>query len=42
MISSERFRTVFNTHRKEKAKLLHDRLNRYDKKKKNTEQKEEN
>ena len=33
MISSERFRTVFNTHRKEKAKLLHDRLNRYDKKK---------
>ena len=33
-LSSERFRTIFNIHRKEKTKLLHDR--------KNTGQKEEN
>ena len=32
-IYSERFRTIFNMHRKEKTKLLHDRLNRYNKKK---------
>ena len=32
-ISSERLRTIFNMHRKEKTKLLHDRLNRYNKKK---------
>ena len=39
-LSSERFRAIFNMHRIEKTKLLHDRLKRYDKK--NTRQKEEN
>ena len=33
LLSSERFRTIFNMHRIEKTKLLRDRLNRYDKKK---------
>ena len=32
-LSGERFRTIFNMHRIEKTKLLHDRLDRYDKKK---------
>ena len=39
-LSSERFRAIFNMHRIEKTKLLHDRLKRYDKK--NTRQKGEN
>ena len=33
LLSSERFRTLFNIHRIEKTKLVHDRLNRYDSKK---------
>ena len=32
-LSSERFRTLFNFHRIERTKTLHDRLDRYDKKK---------
>ena len=32
-LSGERFRTIFNMHRIEKTKLLHDRLDSYDKKK---------
>ena len=32
-LSGERFKTIFNMHRIEKTKLLHDRLDRYDKKK---------
>ena len=31
--SGERFKAVFNIHRTEKTKLLHDRLKRYDDKK---------
>ena len=33
-ISNERFRTIFNMHRTERTKLIHDIRNRYDKKKK--------
>ena len=32
-LSGERFRTIFNMHRIEKTKLLHDKLDRYDRKK---------
>ena len=32
--SYERFRTIFNMHQIEKTKLIHDRLNRHDKRKK--------
>ena len=32
-ISNERFRTIFNMHRTERTKLIHDIRNRYDKKK---------
>ena len=32
-LSGEQFKTIFNMHRVEKTKLLHDRLDRYDKKK---------
>ena len=32
-ISNERFRTIFNMHRTERIKLIHDRLNRHDKNK---------
>ena len=32
-LSGERFKTIFNMHKVDKTKLLHDRLDRYDKKK---------
>ena len=32
-ISNERFTTIFNMHWIERTKLIHDRLNKYDKKK---------
>ena len=39
-LSSEKFRTLFNFHRIERTKKIHDRLDRYDKK--NTVRKRKN
>ena len=39
-LSSEKFRTLFNFHRIERTKKIHDRLDRYDKK--NTGRKRKN
>lgn len=38
-LSSEKFRTLFNFHRIEKTKMLHDRLDRYEKKKNKAQKK---
>ena len=38
-LASEQFRTIFNMHRIEKTKKIHDRIDRYDKKRYSAERK---
>ena len=40
LLSNEKFRTLFNFHRIEKTRQVHERLNRYDKKNPRTKEKD--